>query len=55
MMRDIAQGAIRLEADDIVGDMLRRSDDLGQPSPLLRAAYCHLQVYEAQKQARIAD
>jgi len=49
MMRDIAQGALRLEADDIVGDMLRRSDDLGQPSPLLHAAYCHLQVYEAQK------
>jgi 2-dehydropantoate 2-reductase len=50
MMRDIAQGAPRLEAEDIVGDMLRRAAGLGQNAPLLRAAYCHLQVYEAQQQ-----
>jgi 2-dehydropantoate 2-reductase len=48
MMRDIAQDAKRLEADDIVGDMLRRADSLGQDAALLRIAYSHLQVYEAQ-------
>lgn len=52
MMRDIAQGATRLEAADIVGDMIRRAGDLGQDVSLLRAAYCHLQVYEAQQRKR---
>jgi len=54
MMRDIAQGAARIEADAIVGDLLRRADALGRDAPLLRAAYCHLQAYEAQHAARAA-
>jgi 2-dehydropantoate 2-reductase len=45
MMRDIAQGAPRLEADNIVGDLLSRTDALGQAAPTLRAAYCHLRIY----------
>lgn len=49
MMRDIAQGAPRLEADDILGDLIARAAGFGQPAPLLRAAYAHLQVYAAQR------
>jgi 2-dehydropantoate 2-reductase len=45
MLRDLRRG-FRLEADHIVGDMLARAMALGRPSPLLRAAFCHLQVYE---------
>ncbi len=51
MMRDIAQGAPRIEADDIVGDMAQRAARLGLDVPLVRTAYCHLQVYEAQRGA----
>lgn len=50
MMRDINQGARQLEADDVVGDMLHRADGFHVPAPMLRAAYCHLQVYGAQQQ-----
>jgi 2-dehydropantoate 2-reductase len=49
MMRDIARGVSRLEADDIVGDMVTRAVSSGIDVPLARAAYCHLQVYEAQQ------
>ena len=52
MMRDIAQGARRLEVDDIVGDMLRRADDFCQNAALIRTALCHLQVYEAQHRSK---
>ncbi len=48
MMRDIGQGAPRIEVD-IVGDLLRRADGFGQDAPLFCAAYVHLQVYEAQR------
>ncbi|MGO4809038.1 2-dehydropantoate 2-reductase [Cupriavidus sp. 2MCAB6] len=51
MMRDIAQGAPRLEALDIVGDMAQRAARLGHDAPLARIAYAHLQVYEAQRAA----
>lgn len=51
MMRDIAQGEPRIEAYAIVGDMLRRAAGFRQESDLLRAACCHLQVYEAQRTA----
>lgn len=48
MMRDIAAGAPRLEAETIVGDMVRRASAHRLTTPLLRAAYCHLQVYESR-------
>ncbi len=48
MMRDIAQGATNIEADGIVGDMLRRAIDREIEAPILRAAFVHLQVYEMQ-------
>ncbi|ANN70270.1 ketopantoate reductase family protein [Bordetella bronchialis] len=51
MARDISQGAQRLEADAIVGDMLARGESYGLDLPLARAAYCHLQVYEHQHAA----
>jgi 2-dehydropantoate 2-reductase len=53
MMRDIGQGASRLEVD-IVGDLLKRADGFGQDAPLFRAAYVHLQVYELQQRKKNA-
>ncbi|MDB5998446.1 MAG: 2-dehydropantoate 2-reductase [Rhizobacter sp.] len=53
MMRDIAQGAPRLESDDIVGDMVRRAEAHGQDAALMRTAHCHLQVYEAQQRSKV--
>lgn len=50
MLRDLEAGQ-RVEAAHIVGDMLERAQAAGQAAPLLRAAYCHLQAYEAQRGA----
>lgn len=47
MMRDIEAAAPRLEADHILGDLLRRAKAAGLAAPLLAAAYCGLQVYGA--------
>lgn len=52
MMRDITQGADRLEADDIVGDLVLRGQQLGIAMPMMRSAYCHLQVYGLQRATR---
>ena len=41
--------APRLEADHIVGDLIRRAQRFGVDVPLMRAAYAHLQVYEARQ------
>jgi 2-dehydropantoate 2-reductase len=49
MLRDIEQGS-RVEADHIVGDLLRRASK-APPAPLLSIAYAHLRVYE-QRRAR---
>lgn len=46
MMRDISQDASRIEAQAIVGDILVRADRHGLHTPLLKVAYCHLQVYQ---------
>ncbi|OGA33655.1 MAG: 2-dehydropantoate 2-reductase [Betaproteobacteria bacterium RIFCSPLOWO2_12_FULL_64_23] len=48
MLRDIEAGG-RVEADHIVGDMLRRARAAGADTGLLAAAYCHLQAYEARR------
>lgn len=45
MLRDLQAGA-RVEAGQIVGDMLARARAAGEPAPLLAAAYCHLQAYQ---------
>ena len=52
MARDIVNRAPRLEADDIVGDLVRRATAFGQDAPIAQAAYCHLQVYEAQQRGQ---
>lgn len=48
MMRDMGQGHARLETHDIVGDMLRRGQQLGLDMTMTRTANCHLQVYGLQ-------
>ena len=52
MMRDIERGALRVEAEHIVGDLIRRGRQAGVAAPLLEAAYCHLQVYNARGAVR---
>ena len=48
MLRDIEAGN-RVEADHVVGDMLRRARAAGvEPGPL-RIAYAHLQAYQAKR------
>ena len=48
MFRDLSQG-LPVEADHIVGDMVRRAATLGVDATYLRVAYAHLQVYQAQR------
>ena len=45
MRQDLESGR-RTEADAIVGDMLRRARGFAIATPLLRAAWCHLQVHD---------
>ena len=47
MLRDLEAGQ-RVEAAHIVGDMLHRGRSSGLDAPLLAAAWCHLQAYEAE-------
>ena len=53
MLRDIEQGS-RVEADHIVGDLLRRASK-APPSPLLATAYAHLRAYEARRRRESAS
>ena len=46
MLRDLRQG-FQVEAQHVVGDMLARARAAGRAATLLRAAYAHLQVYQA--------
>jgi 2-dehydropantoate 2-reductase len=48
MLRDI-EGARRVEADHIVGDMLKRARAAGVDPGPLRIAYAHLQAYQARR------
>jgi 2-dehydropantoate 2-reductase len=51
MLRDIERRA-PIEADHIVGDLIRRGSEIGAPAggmPLLRLAYGHLKAYEARQ------
>jgi 2-dehydropantoate 2-reductase len=45
-MRQDLEAERRTEADAIVGDMLRRARSFGISTPLLGAAWCHLQIHE---------
>lgn len=49
MLRDLEAGQ-EVEAEHIVGDMLRRAHAAHLPAPMLQAAYCHLQVYQSLRQ-----
>jgi 2-dehydropantoate 2-reductase len=48
MLRDIERGS-RIEADQILGDLLRRGGDTVGQTSLLRIAYAHLKAYEARR------
>jgi 2-dehydropantoate 2-reductase len=48
MLRDIERGA-PIEADHIIGDLLRRGAGSSRDHPLLRIAYAHLKAYEARR------
>jgi 2-dehydropantoate 2-reductase len=39
------------EGEHIVGDLVRRADYLGVEVPILRAALCNLQIYEARRRS----
>ena len=51
MYRDLRKGA-PVEADHIVGDMVRRARTLGVDATTLRTAYTHLQVYAVRNAPR---
>ncbi len=53
MLRDIERGA-PIEADHIVGDLLRRGEAKQIDHPLLRIAYAHLKAYEARRKRETA-
>jgi 2-dehydropantoate 2-reductase len=54
MLRDLEAGG-RIEADHIIGDLLRRGDEQGIETPLLRVAYVHLKAYEARRERLAAQ
>ena len=51
-MRQDLEAGRRTEADAIIGDLLGRARHFGVATPLMRAAYCHLQVHENRLAAR---
>jgi 2-dehydropantoate 2-reductase len=51
MHHDLAHGS-RTEGEYIIGDMRRRAIALGVATPLLRAVYAHLQIYENRRAAQ---
>jgi 2-dehydropantoate 2-reductase len=53
MLRDLEAGR-RVEADHILGDLIARGEPKGLSVPLLRAAYCHLKIYEARRARKAA-
>jgi 2-dehydropantoate 2-reductase len=48
MLRDIERGG-PIEADHIIGDLVRRARAKGIGTPMLRIVLCHLQAYEARR------
>ena len=54
MLRDIERGA-PIEADHILGDLIRRGDGKATDLPLLRIAYAHLRSYEARRRRETAQ
>ncbi len=54
MMRDIEARVPRLEAEHVIGDLIRLGREAGVAAPLLRAAYAQLQTFNARGAARLA-
>jgi ketopantoate reductase len=60
MFRDIERGG-PIEADHIIGDLLRRRDsrrpggEQANSSPLLRIVYAHLKAYEARREREVVQ
>jgi 2-dehydropantoate 2-reductase len=50
MYRDLQKGS-PVEAEQILGDLLKRGRDAGISTPLLAAAFTHLSVYQAKVSA----
>ena len=48
MFRDIKRGA-PIEADHMIGDLLRRGEQRQIASPLLRLAFAHMKSYEVRR------
>ena len=48
MLRDIERGG-RIEAEQIIGDLLRRNPANGKDTPLLQLVHAHLKVYESAR------
>lgn len=53
MLRDLEAGG-SIEADHVIGDLLRRGREQGIDTPLLCVAYVHLKAYEARR-GRLAE
>jgi 2-dehydropantoate 2-reductase len=51
-MRQDLEAGRRTEAEAIIGDLLRRARRFDIPAPLLRTAWCHLQVHENRLAAK---
>lgn len=51
MLRDIERGG-PIEAEHVIGDLIRRGREKGVAMPLLRIVLSHLQAYEARRKAR---
>ncbi len=52
MLRDIERGGA-IEADHIIGDLIRRGHEKGVATPLLRIVLAHLQAYEARRKRAV--
>jgi 2-dehydropantoate 2-reductase len=48
MLRDIEAGQ-PIEADHIVGDLLKRDKNGAMSSPLLRVAHAHVKTYQSRR------
>lgn len=53
MLRDIENGS-PTEGNHIIGDMVRRGEDLGVAMPVFRIAWVNLQAYELERASRIS-
>ena len=51
LLWDLENGR-RTEGEHTIGDLVRRADSHGLDVPILRAALCNLQIYEARRSAQ---